>query len=182
MAGMQVFDFEMIKTFVARKDFSMVFDALHAISGAYSKPLFVDRLGCDPSVLHNAVPKEDFGGGHPDPNLTYAKELVDIMWADGGPCFGAASDGDGDRNMILGSKFFITPSDSVAMIAANAQVCVPLDSSCLLFQKQAVWGTGQKTQIQQRHTSSNGITSPGTKHEYQPFIFRTKEQWFCLHV
>jgi len=66
------------------------------------------------------VPKEDFGGGHPDPNLTYAKELVDICWGDNGPDFGAASDGDGDRNMILGKKFFITPSDSVAMIAANA--------------------------------------------------------------
>ncbi len=63
---------------------------------------------------------EDFGGGHPDPNLTYAKELVDICWSDNGPDFGAASDGDGDRNMILGKKFFITPSDSVAMIAANA--------------------------------------------------------------
>ena len=62
----------------------------------------------------------DFGGGHPDPNLTYAHELVDIMWADNAPQFGAASDGDGDRNMILGDHFFITPSDSVAMIAANA--------------------------------------------------------------
>lgn len=66
------------------------------------------------------MPMEDFGGGHPDPNLTYAKELVDICWSDNGPDFGAASDGDGDRNMILGKKFFITPSDSVAMIAANA--------------------------------------------------------------
>ena len=68
----------------------------------------------------NGIPKEDFGGGHPDPNLTYAKELVDLCWSDKGPDFGAASDGDGDRNMILGKKFFITPSDSVAMIAANA--------------------------------------------------------------
>ena len=71
-------------------------------------------------AYRNGVPKEDFGGGHPDPNLTYAKELVDICWSDNGPDFGAASDGDGDRNMILGKKFFITPSDSVAMIAANA--------------------------------------------------------------
>ena len=71
-------------------------------------------------VDRNGVPKEDFGGGHPDPNLTYAKELVDLCWSDKGPDFGAASDGDGDRNMILGKKFFITPSDSVAMIAANA--------------------------------------------------------------
>ena len=72
-------------------------------------------------VLHrNGVPKEDFGGGHPDPNLTYAHDLVELCWSDKGPDFGAASDGDGDRNMILGKKFFITPSDSVAMIAANA--------------------------------------------------------------
>ena len=70
--------------------------------------------------IRNGVPKEDFGGGHPDPNLTYAKELVDLCWSNDGPDFGAASDGDGDRNMILGKKFFITPSDSVAMIAANA--------------------------------------------------------------
>ena len=66
------------------------------------------------------MPKEDFGGGHPDPNLTYAHDLVELCWGDKGPDFGAASDGDGDRNMILGKKFFITPSDSVAMIAANA--------------------------------------------------------------
>jgi phosphoglucomutase len=118
----QVFDFAALKKFVTRSDFSMVFDALHAISGAYAKPLFLEKLGCSPSMLHNCEPKEDFNGGHPDPNLTYAKELVDIMWKDGGPCFGAASDGDADRNMILGHKFFVTPSDSVAMIAANAQV------------------------------------------------------------
>jgi len=71
------------------------------------------------------VPKEDFGGGHPDPNLTYAHDLVERMWKDDAPAFGAASDGDGDRNMILGKQFFITPSDSVAMIAANAQEAIP---------------------------------------------------------
>lgn len=71
------------------------------------------------------LPHQDFGGGHPDPNLTYAEELVKIMYADDAPVFGAASDGDGDRNMILGTKFFITPSDSVAMIAANAEACIP---------------------------------------------------------
>ena len=73
----------------------------------------------------NGTPQEDFAGGHPDPNLTYAKELVDIMWGSNAPDFGAASDGDGDRNMILGNKFFINPSDSVAMIAANAQEAIP---------------------------------------------------------
>jgi len=71
------------------------------------------------------VPLEDFGGGHPDPNLTYAHDLVEEMWGAAAPDFGAASDGDGDRNMILGNKFFVTPSDSVAIIAANAQACIP---------------------------------------------------------
>ena len=73
----------------------------------------------------NDVPKEDFAGGHPDPNLTYAKELVKTMFSEEAPDFGAASDGDGDRNMILGNNFFVTPSDSVAIIAANAQSCIP---------------------------------------------------------
>lgn len=100
----------------------MTYDALFAITAAYAGPLFVDELGCDPTILRQCEALEDFNGGHPDPNLTYAKELVDIMWSDDGPAFGAASDGDGDRNMILGNKFFVTPSDSVAMIAANAQV------------------------------------------------------------
>lgn len=77
------------------------------------------------------MPKEDFGGGHPDPNLTYAKDLVDLMWKDDAPVFGAASDGDGDRNMILGRQFFITPSDSVAIIAANAQGAIPYFKSGL---------------------------------------------------
>ena len=82
-------------------------------------------------ICRNGVPKEDFGGGHPDPNLTYAKELVDICFKAGGPDFGAASDGDGDRNMILGNQFFITPSDSVAIIAANAQKAIPYFKSGL---------------------------------------------------
>ena len=213
-----IFDFGLLKSFLARKDFKLVFDALHAVTGAYAGPILVDELGADPSSIRcppaacacrasrgpqdqagdggrglmwpaavrttvdrawalpdghlgspgnmlsracalprNGVPKEDFGGGHPDPNLTYAHDLVEIMWGDSPPAFGAASgeqppspcciraahslwsrvqgaalnrglpsaDGDGDRNMILGSKFFITPSDSVAMIAANAQQSIP---------------------------------------------------------
>ena len=83
------------------------------------------------SQCRHGTPKEDFGGGHPDPNLTYAHDLVDIMWGEGAPDFGAASDGDGDRNMILGTKFFINPSDSVAIIAANAQQCIPYFKSGL---------------------------------------------------
>lgn len=99
----------------------LVFSA--GLAFARQSPSLLDRVHPSNYVCcfdRNGIPKEDFGGGHPDPNLTYAKELVDICWSDNGPDFGAASDGDGDRNMILGKKFFITPSDSVAMIAANA--------------------------------------------------------------
>ncbi|KAK9811703.1 hypothetical protein WJX72_008702 [[Myrmecia] bisecta] len=117
----EVFDFPALKKFLSRKDFSFAFDAMHAVTGAYAKPILVDQLGGNPDSIKNGVPKEDFGGGHPDPNLTYAHDLVELLWSEAGPDFGAASDGDGDRNMILGNKFFITPSDSVAMIAANAE-------------------------------------------------------------
>lgn len=121
----EVFDFGALKKFVTRSDFSFVFDAMHAITGAYAGPLFVENLGASTDSIKNCIPLEDFGGGHPDPNLTYAKELVDIMYGDAAPVFGAASDGDGDRNMVLGDHFFVTPSDSVAIIAANAQASIP---------------------------------------------------------
>ena len=120
----EVFDFDLIKSLVTRSDFKMKFDAMHAITGAYAKPILVDVLGADPSSCVNDDPKEDFAGGHPDPNLTYAEELVKTMYSADAPDFGAASDGDGDRNMILGNNFFVTPSDSVAIIAANAK-CIP---------------------------------------------------------
>ncbi|KAL1565594.1 phosphoglucomutase (alpha-D-glucose-1,6-bisphosphate-dependent) [Salvia divinorum] len=121
----QVFDFSLIRSLISRSDFRFTFDAMHAVTGAYAKPIFVDKLGASIDSILNGVPLEDFGHGHPDPNLTYAKELVDIMYAEYGPDFGAASDGDGDRNMILGSRFFVTPSDSVAIIAANAEKAIP---------------------------------------------------------
>ena len=120
----EVFDFELIKSLLSRSDFKMKFDAMHAITGAYARPILVDALGADPSSCVNDTPQEDFAGGHPDPNLTYAEELVKTMYSDDAPDFGAASDGDGDRNMILGNNFFVTPSDSVAIIAANAK-CIP---------------------------------------------------------
>ena len=120
----EVFDFDLIKSLVTRSDFKMKFDAMHAITGAYAKPILVDVLGADPSSCVNDDPKEDFAGGHPAPNLTYAEELVKTMYSADAPDFGAASDGDGDRNMILGNNFFVTPSDSVAIIAANAK-CIP---------------------------------------------------------
>ncbi|MDQ6993121.1 MAG: alpha-D-glucose phosphate-specific phosphoglucomutase [Mariprofundus sp.] len=135
MAGMQVevidpvedyadlmeslFDFKAIRTLLA-SGFSMKFDAMHAVTGPYAKTILEGLLAAPAGTVINGEPKEDFGGGHPDPNLTYAHELVDIMYGDNAPAFGAASDGDGDRNMILGDHFFVTPSDSLAVMAANA--------------------------------------------------------------
>ncbi len=115
----QLFDFPAIKTLL-NSGFSLKFDAMHAVTGPYAKAILVERLGAPDSSLMNCEVSETFGGGHPDPNLTYAHELVDILYQDSAPDFGAASDGDGDRNMILGNHFFVTPSDSLAIIAANA--------------------------------------------------------------
>lgn len=116
----EIFDFSAIKTLLA-SGFTMQFDAMHAVTGPYAKEIFINRLCASASSLMNCEPSEDFGGGHPDPNLTYAEDLVKIMFAgENSPDFGAASDGDGDRNMILGKNFFVTPSDSLAVLAANA--------------------------------------------------------------
>jgi phosphoglucomutase len=121
----EVFDFPALKRFVARKGFGLRFDALHAVTGPYARRIFVEELGAPASAIVNGTPLPDFGGGHPDPNLTYAHDLVEAMAQPGAPPLGAASDGDGDRNMVLGPKFFVSPSDSVAMIAAGAQAAIP---------------------------------------------------------
>ncbi|OIO69038.1 MAG: alpha-D-glucose phosphate-specific phosphoglucomutase [Zetaproteobacteria bacterium CG12_big_fil_rev_8_21_14_0_65_55_1124] len=115
-----LFDFAAIRKLLAG-GFRIKFDAMHAVTGPYATRILVGLLGAPVDSVMNCVPKEDFGGGHPDPNLTYAHELVDVMYADDAPEFGAASDGDGDRNMILGNHFFVTPSDSLAILAANAK-------------------------------------------------------------
>eukprot|EP00640_Fibrocapsa_japonica_P000745 CAMPEP_0113934004 /NCGR_PEP_ID=MMETSP1339-20121228/1341_1 /TAXON_ID=94617 /ORGANISM="Fibrocapsa japonica" /LENGTH=611 /DNA_ID=CAMNT_0000935605 /DNA_START=72 /DNA_END=1907 /DNA_ORIENTATION=+ /assembly_acc=CAM_ASM_000762 len=130
-----VFDMAAIKALLSRRDFSMVYDSMHGVQGPYAHKVFVDELGQSASCLINAVPKDDFGGGHADPNLTYAKDLIKIMGVDSKgqpvdtakppPAFGAAADGDADRNMILGNQFFVTPSDSVAIIAFYADKCIP---------------------------------------------------------
>ena len=114
-----LFDFAAIRSLLAG-GFRIKFDAMHAVNGPYAKEILGRRLGAPASSLMNCEPLEDFGGGHPDPNLTYAHDLVEVLYGDNAPDFGAASDGDGDRNMILGKKFFVTPSDSLAVIAANA--------------------------------------------------------------
>lgn len=116
-----MFDFGAIKA-LFQSGFTVKFDAMHAVTGPYAKEIFTNRLDASESSLMNCEVLEDFGGGHPDPNLTYAHDLVDIVYGAQAPDFGAASDGDGDRNMILGKGFFVTPSDSLAIIAANAHL------------------------------------------------------------
>ena len=114
-----LFDFDAIRALFAG-GFRMTFDGMHAITGPYAHEILEARLGAPAGTVINGVPLPDFGGGHPDPNLTYAHELVHQLFSDDAPDFGAASDGDGDRNMILGRRFFVTPSDSLAVLAANA--------------------------------------------------------------
>jgi len=119
----QLFDFDSMKKLVQRSDFKMCFDGMHGISGPYALSILGNELGVPSDLLMRCEVLEDFGGSHPDPNLTYAPELVAKMGvfenkADA-PDFGAACDGDADRNMVLGKNFFVTPSDSVAIITAN---------------------------------------------------------------
>ena len=116
----RLFDFDRLRDMFAGGMFNMCFDAMNAVTGPYASEILERRLGALPGTVINATPLADFGGGHPDPNLTYAKELVDIMFAVSTPDLGTASDGDGDRNMILGRRFFVNPSDSIAILAANA--------------------------------------------------------------
>jgi len=117
----KLFDFDKIRQLLT-SDFSMCMDSLHAVTGPYAKQIFEQALGAKAGTVTNGEPLEDFGGGHPDPNLVYAHDLVETMFAKDAPDFGAASDGDGDRNMILGNNFFVNPSDSLALIAANAKL------------------------------------------------------------
>jgi phosphoglucomutase len=102
--------------------FRLAFDAMHAVTGPYAQAIFERELGAPAGTVMNGTPLPDFGGHHPDPNLVHAKALLDIMMGPGAPDLGAASDGDGDRNMILGQRFFVTPSDSLAVLAANAHL------------------------------------------------------------
>ncbi|WP_017314597.1 alpha-D-glucose phosphate-specific phosphoglucomutase [Mastigocladopsis repens] len=125
-----LFDFDRIRELVTNGQFRMCIDSMHAVTGPYAHKIFEERLGAAQGTVMNGTPLEDFGGGHPDPNLVYAHDLVDILFGENAPDFGAASDGDGDRNMILGRQFFVTPSDSLAILAANAKL-VPGYSSGL---------------------------------------------------
>jgi phosphoglucomutase len=133
-----IFDFKALHALMHRPDFSFRYDCMHGVQGPYAHKVFCDELGAPANSLINAVPKDDFDGHHADPNLTYAKDLCNALGVDKEgqpvfgqaeevPCFGAAADGDADRNMILGRRFFVTPSDSLAIIAAHAD-CIPFFS------------------------------------------------------
>ena len=117
-----LFDFDRIRQLITSGNFRLCVDSMHAVTGPYAQTILEKHLGAPAGTVINGIPLEDFGGGHPDPNLVYAHELVEILYGENAPDFGAASDGDGDRNMILGRKFFVTPSDSLAILAANAKL------------------------------------------------------------
>jgi len=117
----ELFDFDVIRDMFAGT-FRMRFDAMHAITGPYAKAILEKTIGAPEGTVVNGTPLPDFGGHHPDPNLVYAKDLYDLMMSKEAPDFGAASDGDGDRNLIIGRNIFVTPSDSLALLAANARL------------------------------------------------------------
>ncbi|NDV86059.1 alpha-D-glucose phosphate-specific phosphoglucomutase [Aurantimonas aggregata] len=114
-----LFDFALIREFIA-SGFTLRFDAMHAVTGPYGREILENRLGAPRGTVINGVPLPDFGGGHPDPNAVHAAALIEEMMAPDGPDFGAASDGDGDRNLIVGKGIVVSPSDSLAILAANA--------------------------------------------------------------
>ncbi|HWB96217.1 MAG TPA: alpha-D-glucose phosphate-specific phosphoglucomutase, partial [Bryobacteraceae bacterium] len=114
------FDFDALRA-LFRGGFRVSFDAMHGVTGPYARHILEELLGAPAGTVRNGQPLEDFGGHHPDPNLVHAAELVAQLNAPGAPDFGAACDGDGDRNLILGRNFFVTPGDSLAVIAEHAQ-------------------------------------------------------------
>lgn len=116
-----LFDFEAIRG-LFKSGFTMTFDSMHAITGPYAKAIIEGLLGAPVGTVKNGVPSPTFNHGHPDPNLVYCKDMYDLLMTEAGPDFGAASDGDGDRNLIIGKNRFVTPSDSLALLAANAHL------------------------------------------------------------
>ena len=117
-----LFDFPAMSALLKGGNFRMCFDAMHAVTGPYAREILENRLGALQGTVINALPLEDFGGGHPDPNQVHAYELIELTRGAHGVDFGAASDGDGDRNMVLGHNFYINPCDSLAILAANAHL------------------------------------------------------------
>ena len=161
----EIYDFDLIRSFFrSSPSFKFLFDAMHGVTGPYAKQIFVDELGLPLSSVMNYIPKEDFGGGHPDPNLTYAHELVERVERENID-MGAASDGDGDRNMIIGKGTFVNPSDSVAVIAANAHM-IPY------FKKTGVKGVARSM------PTSGAIDRVAQKKKYRFFEVPTGWKFF----
>ena len=170
-----VFDFAAIKGLLDRDDFSMVYDCMHGVQGPYARAVFVDELGQDERCLVNAVPAPDFNGHHADPNLTYAVDLVRAMGLDREgnavatasppPAFGAAADGDADRNMICGANFFVTPSDSLAVLADHANA-VPFfrDYGGLKAVARSMPTSGAVDLVAQKHNLALFETPTGWKY------------------
>ncbi|KAF3200474.1 Phosphoglucomutase-2 [Orbilia oligospora] len=162
----EIFDFDLIRSFLKKNpDFKVLFDALHAVTGPYAVRIFVEELGLPASSVINSVPLPDFGGGHPDPNLTYAHELVEKVDANVIP-FGAASDGDGDRNMIYGAKTFVSPGDSLAIIAHHAEL-IPY------FKKQGVFGLARSM------PTSGAVDLVAKKKGLESYEVPTGWKFFC---
>jgi len=160
----QLFDFGQIKALLDRKDFSMCFDGMHGIAGPYAKKIFGEMLGVQHLDRCDVLP--DFGGCHPDPNLVYAAELVAKLGVfkpvDNAPDFGAACDGDADRNMVLGKGFFVTPSDSVAVIVANYK-CIPYLKGGMTGAARSMPTSGALDQVNAKLGFDNYETPTGWK-------------------
>lgn len=161
-----IFDFPMIKSFLeGHKDFKVLFDALHGVTGPYGVAIFEKELGLPSSSTQNCVPSPDFGGGHPDPNLVYAHSLVEAVDKNRIQ-FGAASDGDGDRNMIYGAKSFVSPGDSLAIIAHYAKL-IPY------FKNQGVYGLARSM------PTSAAVDLVAKKQGLQNYEVPTGWKFFC---
>ncbi len=171
----EIFNFEAIKQLFA-KGFTMRFDAMNAVTGPYAVRIFEELLGAAPGSVVNAVPLSDFGGLHPDPNLVYAKELVNLMFSDNAPDFGAANDGDGDRNMILGKKFFVTPSDSLAILTDNFHLIPAYKNGIYGVAKSAATSTAVGRVAQARNI---GYYEVPTGWKYFVNLMDSKRITFC---
>lgn len=150
------FDFNAISELL-KSGFTMRFDAMHAVTGPYATAILEGKLGAPAGTVINGIPLQDFGGGHPDPNPIWAKTLMDEMMVDDAPDFGAASDGDGDRNMIVGRQCYVTPSDSLAILAANASL-VPALSNGLAGVARSMPTSGAVDRV----AAANGLTCYAT--------------------
>lgn len=163
----EIFDFDLIRDFFkSQPDFKVLFDALSGVTGPYGKAIFEKELGLPSSSTQNCEPSPDFNGGHPDPNLTYAHSLVERVDREG-IHFGAASDGDGDRNMIYGKNAFVSPGDSLAIIAHYAKQYIPY------FKKQGVYGLARS------FPTSSALDLVGKKQGLETYVVPTGWKFFC---